>query len=119
MSWLGCSTRNGPGRLERGGQWLHHPLMATMITALQLAGGQLQLSNRFVRTEGWLAEEAAGKVLYRGVFGSQPGGVMANAFDLRLKNIANTGVVRLGDDRWPWEAAEPYALDPDSLETAA
>ena len=116
----GVLYRNGPGRLERGGQWLHHPFDGDgMITALQLAGGQLQLSNRFVRTEGWLAEEAAGKVLYRGVFGSQkPGGMMANAFDLRLKNIANTGVVRLGDDLLAlWEAAEPHALDPDSLET--
>ena len=116
----GVLYRNGPGRLERGGQWLHHPFDGDgMITALQLAGGRLQLSNRFVRTEGWLAEEAAGKVLYRGVFGSQkPGGVMANAFDLRLKNIANTGVVRLGDDLLAlWEAAEPHALDPDSLET--
>merc|ERR1711939_730150 len=52
-------------------------------------------------------------------FGSQkPGGVLANAFDLRLKNIANTGVVRLGDDLLAlWEAAEPHALDPDSLDT--
>ena len=116
----GVLYRNGPGRLERGGQWVHHPFDGDgMITALRLQGGTAQLSNRFVRTEGWLAEEQAGKVLYRGVFGSQkPGGVLANAFDLRLKNIANTGVVRLGDDLLAlWEAAEPHALDPDSLET--
>ena len=116
----GVLYRNGPGRLERGGQWVHHPFDGDgMITALRLQGGTAQLSNRFVRTEGWLAEEKAGKVLFRGVFGSQkPGGVLANAFDLRLKNIANTGVVRLGDDLLAlWEAAEPHALDPDSLET--
>jgi len=42
------------------------------------------------------------------VFGSQkPGGPVANAFDLRLKNIANTHVVRLGDQLLAlWEAAE-------------
>ena len=74
----------------------------------------MTLSNRYVRTEGWLAEEKAGKVLYRGVFGSQkPGGRLANAFDLRLKNIANTNVVTLGDQLLAlWEAAEPHALDP-------
>ena len=117
---LGTLYRNGPGRLERGGHRLHPPFDGDgMITALRFSGAELKLSNRFVRTEGWLAEEAAGKVLYRGVFGSsKPGGVLANAFDLRLKNIANTGVVRLGDQLLAlWEAAEPYALDPVSLET--
>jgi all-trans-8'-apo-beta-carotenal 15,15'-oxygenase len=117
---VGTLYRNGPGRLERGGQWLHHPFDGDgMITALRFAGGKAELRNRFVRTEGWLAEEKAGKLLYRGVFGTQkPGGPVANAFDLRLKNIANTHVVRLGDQLLAlWEAAEPHALDPDTLET--
>jgi all-trans-8'-apo-beta-carotenal 15,15'-oxygenase len=116
----GTLYRNGPGRLERGGQWVHHPFDGDgMITALRFAGGQAELRNRFVRTEGWLAEESAEKFLYRGVFGTQkPGGAVANAFDLRLKNIANTHVVRLGDQLLAlWEAAEPYALDPHTLET--
>ena len=116
----GVLYRNGPGRLERGGQWVHHPFDGDgMITALRFENGEARLSNRFVRTAGWQEEEQAGKVLYRGVFGSQkPGGPMANAFDLRLKNIANTGVVRLGDDLLAlWEAAEPHALDPHTLET--
>ena len=116
----GTLYRNGPGRLERGGHWVHHPFDGDgMITALRFAGGQVELRNRFVRTEGWLAEEQADRVLYRGVFGTQkPGGPVANAFDLRLKNIANTHVVRLGDQLLAlWEAAEPHALDPDTLET--
>ncbi|MFM8545835.1 MAG: carotenoid oxygenase family protein [Vulcanococcus sp.] len=116
----GTLYRNGPGRLERGGQWVHHPFDGDgMITALRFEGGRAQLRNRFVRTEGWLAEEQADRFLYRGVFGTQkPGGPLANAFDLRLKNIANTHVVRLGDQLLAlWEAAEPHALDPDTLET--
>jgi all-trans-8'-apo-beta-carotenal 15,15'-oxygenase len=117
---VGTLYRNGPGRLERGGQWVHHPFDGDgMITALRFAGGKAELRNRFVRTEGWQAEEAADKFLYRGVFGTQkPGGIAANAFDLRLKNIANTHVVLLGDQLLAlWEAAEPHALDPDTLET--
>jgi all-trans-8'-apo-beta-carotenal 15,15'-oxygenase len=117
----GTLYRNGPGRLERGGLWVHHPFDGDgMITALRFEGtAAVRLSNRFVRTEGWLAEEQAGRFVYRGVFGTQkPGGVLANAFDVRLKNIANTHVVRLGDQLLAlWEAAEPYALDPDTLET--
>ncbi len=116
----GTLYRNGPGRLERGGHWVHHPFDGDgMITALRFEGGRATLANRFVRTEGWCAEEEAGRWLYRGVFGSQkPGGPLANAFDLRMKNIANTHVVRLGDDLLAlWEASSPHALDPDSLET--
>jgi all-trans-8'-apo-beta-carotenal 15,15'-oxygenase len=117
---LGTLYRNGPGRLERGGQWVHHPFDGDgMITALRFGAEGLRLSNRFVRTEGWQAEERAGRFVYRGVFGTQKaGGPLANAFDLRLKNIANTHVVRLGDQLLAlWEAAEPHALDPDTLET--
>ena len=116
----GTFYRNGPGRLERDGHRVHHPFDGDgMIAAMRFENGSVCLSNRFVRTEGWLAEEKAGKVLYRGVFGSQkPGGRLANAFDLRLKNIANTNVVCLGDQLLAlWEAAEPHALDPRSLET--
>jgi hypothetical protein len=94
---------------------VHHPFDGDgMITALRFAGGSAELRNRFVRTEGWLAEEQADRVLYRGVFGTQkPGGPLANAFDLRLKNIANTHVVRLGDQLLAlWEAAFlPIATD--------
>ena len=116
----GTLYRNGPGRLERAGHWVHHPFDGDgMITALRFEGGGVGLTNRFVRTEGWQAEEEAGRYLYRGVFGTQkPGGPLANAFDLRLKNIANTHVVRLGDNLLAlWEASSPHALDPDSLET--
>jgi all-trans-8'-apo-beta-carotenal 15,15'-oxygenase len=116
----GTLYRNGPGRLERAGQWVHHPFDGDgMITALRFAGGAASLSNRFVRTEGWRAEEQAGAYLYRGVFGTpKPGGLLANAFDLRFKNIANTHVVRLGDQLLAlWEASSPHALDPLTLET--
>ncbi|MFL0760238.1 MAG: carotenoid oxygenase family protein, partial [Prochlorococcus sp.] len=73
----GSLYRNGPARFERGGQSLHHPFDGDgMITALHFSKGEVLLSNRFVRTEGWLEEEEAGRYLYRGVFGTQkPGGV--------------------------------------------
>ena len=77
----GTLYRNGPGRLERGGQWVHHPFDGDgMVAALRFEQGQLHLRNRYVRTEGWMAEEAAGRMLYRGVFGTQkPGGAVAKA----------------------------------------
>jgi all-trans-8'-apo-beta-carotenal 15,15'-oxygenase len=116
----GTLYRNGPGRLERGGHWVHHPFDGDgLVTAVRFGAEGVRLSDRFVRTEGWLAEESAGRPLYRGVFGTQkPGGPLANAFDVRLKNIANTHVVRLGDQLLAlWEASSPHALDPDTLDT--
>ena len=68
----GTLYRNGPGRLERAGLRVHHPFDGDgMITALHFDADGVRCSNRFVRTSGWQAEEKAGKVLFRGVFGSQ------------------------------------------------
>ena len=116
----GTLYRNGPGRLERGGQWVRHPFDGDgMILAVGFHQGCAYLRNRFVRTAGWLEEEAAGHWCYRGVFGTRkPGGILANALDLRLKNIANTNVIDWGGDLLAlWEAASPTALDPVTMAT--
>ncbi|MBD1909537.1 MULTISPECIES: carotenoid oxygenase family protein [unclassified Leptolyngbya] len=116
----GTLFRNGPGLLERGGQRYRHPFDGDgMICAIAFKDGKAHFRNRFVRTEGFIAEEKAQKILYRGVFGTQkPGGWLANAFDFRLKNIANTNVIHWGDKLLAlWEAAEPHRLDPATLDT--
>jgi all-trans-8'-apo-beta-carotenal 15,15'-oxygenase len=116
----GTLFRNGPGLLDIGGQRIHHPFDGDgMISAIAFSGGRAHYRNRFVRTEGYVAEQEAGSILYRGVFGTQkPGGWLANAFDLNLKNIANTHVIYWGGKLLAlWEAAEPHRLDPKTLET--
>jgi all-trans-8'-apo-beta-carotenal 15,15'-oxygenase len=116
----GTLFRNGPGLHERGGHSVMHPFDGDgMIVALNFTEDGVRFSNKFVRTQGWQMEEEAGKFLHRGVFGTQkPGGLLTNAFDLRLKNIANTHVVQLGDQLLAlWEAGSPHALDPHTLET--
>ena len=116
----GTLFRNGPGLLDIAGTPIHHPFDGDgMISAFTFDGGKVQFRNRFVRTEAYLQEQAAQQILYRGVFGTQkPGGWLNNAFDLKLKNIANTSVIYWGDKLLAlWEAAEPYRLDPSTLET--
>lgn len=116
----GTLFRNGPGLLEVNGQRLHHPFDGDgMVCAIAFDQGRAYFRNRFVRTEGFLNEQKAGKLLYRGVFGTQkPGGWLANAFDFQLKNIANTNIIYWGGKLFAlWEAAEPYHLDPNTLET--
>ena len=116
----GTLFRNGPGMLDVHGQPIHHPFDGDgMICAIAFDEGRAHFRNRFVRTEGYVAEQAAGRILYRGVFGTQkPGGWLANAFDVRLKNIANTNILYWGGKLLAlWEAAEPHRLDPMTLET--
>ena len=116
----GTLFRNGPGLLDINGQPLHHPFDGDgMISAIAFADGRAHFRNRFIRTKGFVEEQAAGKILYRGVFGTQkPGGWLANAFDLRQKNIANTQIIYWGGKLLAlWEAAEPHRLDPQTLDT--
>lgn len=116
----GTLFRNGPGLLDINGQRLHHPFDGDgMISRVTFSNGRAHFRNRFVRTAGYLAEQKAGKILYRGVFGTQkPGGWLANICDFQLKNIANTNVIYWGKKLLAlWEAAEPHRLDPHTLET--
>ncbi len=116
----GTLFRNGPGILEVGGQRLQHPFDGDgMISAIAFSEGKAYFRSRFVQTEGYLAERSADKILYRGVFGTQkPGGWLANAFDFKLKDIANTQVIYWGGKLLAlWEAASPHRLDPSTLET--
>ena len=116
----GTLFRNGPGQLDVNGQPFHHPFDGDgMICAFTFADGRAHFRNRFVQTQGYVEEQKAQKILYRGVFGTQkPGGWLANAFDLKLKNIANTNILYWGDKLLAlWEAAEPHRLDPQTLDT--
>ncbi|MEM9218078.1 MAG: carotenoid oxygenase family protein [Cyanobacteria bacterium P01_F01_bin.150] len=116
----GTLFRNGPGLTDVNGQRLHHPFDGDgMICAIAFRNGRAHFRNRFVKTPEYLTEQREGKICYRGVFGTEkPGGMLANAFDLRLKNIANTQVIYWGGKLLAlWEAAQPYALDPRTLDT--
>ena len=106
-------------------------------------GRRIEVVSKYIKTEGYLNETEQQKILYRNTFGTQrKGGIINNAFDLQQKNVANTGLIFWGsgktlndasevdkeDDRpiqsggGPkllalWEASQPYALDPVSLDT--
>ncbi len=117
----GTLFRNGPGLLDIQGIPLNHPFDGDgMVSAISFTGnGKVHFQNRFVRTEGYVAEQNSGKMLYRGVFGTQkPGGWLNNLFDVKVKNIANTNVIYWGNKLLAlWEAARPYRLNPATLET--
>ena len=116
----GTLFRNGPGLLDIGEDPIHHPFDGDgMISAFSFQNGKVHYRNRFIKTKAYIEEQEAGKILYRGVFGTQkPGGWLNNLFDVKLKNIANTGVIYWGGKLLAlWEAAEPHRLDPKTLDT--
>lgn len=116
----GTLFRVGPGLLDIFGQPIHHPFDGDgMVCAVTFDQGRAHFRNRYVRTEAYCAEQKAQKMLYRGVFGTRkPGGWLANAFDLRIKNVANTNVIYWGDRLLAlWEASHPHRLNPYTLET--
>ena len=118
-SLQGTLFRNGPGLLDVGHQPLSHPFDGDgMICAISIKDGRAHFRNRFVRTEGYVAEQKLGKILYRGFGTQKPGGWLNNIFDLKFKNVANTSVICWDGKLWAmWEGGEPYCMDPSTLET--
>ena len=94
----GTLFRNGPGLLDIGSEAIHHPFDGDgMISAFSFKDGQAHYRNRFVETEAYVAEKEAGKILYRGVFGTQkPGGLFNNLFDSQAKKYCQYGSDLLG-----------------------
>ena len=113
----GTFYKNGPACFSRGESEYEHWLDGDgYVTALRFSHtGGASWSARYIRTDAYEAEVAENKLLYRTTFGTQkPGGIPANAVDIRLKSPANTHVVPLpGTDKLLalWEAGPPYELD--------
>jgi all-trans-8'-apo-beta-carotenal 15,15'-oxygenase len=118
-AWLrGTLFRNGSGRNELGGRWFPHWFDGDgMISVVRFDDHGLHFRNRYVATDNYRDETAAGGIKYRGFAKQRPGGVLANAFRLP-GNVSNTSVVIEGDRLLSlWEGGPPYALDPRTLAT--
>lgn len=127
---FGSLFRNRPALFERGEHKYGHYLDGDgQVTRMTFAGdGVVHFTSKFVRTEEYVAETEADAVLFRGTFRTQPKSLpnqpfseticLKNAFNLRLKNPANTNVVMWGDRLLAFfEAGLPHRLDPRTLDT--
>jgi carotenoid cleavage dioxygenase-like enzyme len=115
----GSLYRNGPGRLERGGQQVGHWFDGDgAILGIHLTERGASGVYRYVKTEGYQAEEAAGKFLFSG-YGTLPPGPVWKRFSKGSKNTANTSVIALPDKLLAlWEGGQPHSLDLETLETS-
>lgn len=95
LDLVGTIFRNGPGRFDRGNTRYEHVLDGDGHIIKFVLDGKTQrahVSNKFVRTAEFSAEEKEGKILFRSTFGTQMPNVQDNIFNLKLKNQANTNV---------------------------
>ncbi|CAL8462447.1 g1980 [Coccomyxa elongata] len=111
----GTLLRNGPGLFEVGGVAISQPLDGDgMVCSFSFKNGKVFFRNRFVRSEAFIKEQQAQKMLYRGAFsvGNPSGGLFFNPFDFTVKGIANTSVLHWGGKLLAlYERDLPYELD--------
>jgi all-trans-8'-apo-beta-carotenal 15,15'-oxygenase len=115
----GTLYRNGPGLFERGGLRRRCILDGDgMVQAFKIFDGHAHFQNKFVRTEKYMEESAAGKFIYATWTTQAPDGVMANFLGGKIKSQAGvTVILRNGNLIAFDEFQQPYRLDPHSLET--
>lgn len=112
----GTFYRNGPGRFELGGERYHHWFDGDgFAQAWTMAGGKVRHRGRFVQTQRYRDESAAGQFLYP-AFGTQ---VARRAVrDNDTMNAANTNLLPYDGRLYAlWEGGSAIELDPATLAT--
>ena len=114
---VGAFYRNGPARHMLGGQRYHHLFDGDgMVQKYTLSAHGIGHQGRFVRTEKFIADSAAGHPV-RAAFGTQPPDAEATTAPDAI-NVANTSVVNHGGRLLAlWEGGSATNIDPQTLAT--
>ncbi|GAA4564347.1 carotenoid oxygenase family protein [Planotetraspora kaengkrachanensis] len=115
----GVYLRNGPNRRFDAPGRYHMFDGDGMIHAVHFEDGRVRYRNRYVRTQAFHEESAAGRALWTGVMENPGDNPFGNGHGLGLKDSANTDVIfHRGRVLATWYlCGSPYAVDPLSLET--
>ena len=113
----GTAYWNGPARFARGSvhykNWLDGD---GLVCAVALDGGRPRVTTRFVRSDKFVQEEAAGRALFR-QFGTAFEGDRLKR-GIGLESPANVSVYPFGDAMLAFgEQGLPWAIDPRTLQT--
>jgi carotenoid cleavage dioxygenase len=113
----GAFYRNGPARHSLGGVRYHHVFDGDgMVQMYSLSGRGIVHQGKFVRTEKFLADSAAGRPV-RVAFATNPPGAQPPTSADSI-NVANTSVVmHAGELLALWEGGSATRLDPRTLDT--
>ena len=114
----GTLYRNGPGRLERGGEKVGHWFDGDgAVLAVHFNEQKATAVYRYVQTKGYQEETLAQQFLY-GNYGMTAPGPIWNQWFKPVKNSANTSVLALPDRLLTlWEGGQPHALNLIDLTT--
>ena len=112
----GIFYRNGPEPLYPTREGDYHWFDGDgMVYAFEIAEGRVSMRNRWVKTDKFVMEKAAGKRLF-GMFGNPM--TSDPAVQGKRYNTANTNIILHGGQLLAlMEGAPPVALDPRTLET--
>ena len=117
-SWVrGTYYLNGPALFRRGDRDYRHWLDGDgMVCALRFAEDRVTFTNRFVRSDKFVAEEGAGRALYRTFGTAFEGDRLLRG--IGLESPVNVSVYQLGRRLLAFgEQGLPWELDPVTLET--
>jgi carotenoid cleavage dioxygenase len=111
----GTLYRNGPNpQFTDPGHASHWFVGDGMLHAFRIEDGRISYRNRWIRTEKWQAEHAAGRALYNGFGGGAPK-APGRGLD---GGVANTNIVWHAGRLLALEEAHlPTEIDPDSIDT--
>ena len=112
----GVFFRNGPGRFELGGERYHHWFDGDgFAQRWQVSGGKVSHRGRFVQTQKFTEESAAGQFLYP-AFGTYLARRAIKTND--TMNAANTNLLPFQGRLYAlWEGGSATELDPHTLAT--
>jgi all-trans-8'-apo-beta-carotenal 15,15'-oxygenase len=112
----GVFFRNGPGRFELGGERYHHWFDGDgYAQRWQVGGGKVSHRGKFVQTQKFSEETAAGQFLYP-AFGTQISRRGAKSND--TVNAANTNLLPFNGKVYAlWEGGSAVEVDPLTLDT--
>jgi len=114
----GTLYRNGPGLFDRNDYWKKHLLDGDgMLQAYRINNGKVHYRNKFVRTEKFQNEQAAGKYLYPTWSTLAPGLTLKNIGG-KIKSQAGVTVVVRNNRIFAFDdVGLPYEVDASSLDT--
>ncbi len=113
----GTLFRNGPARTERAGVRYRHLFDGDgMVQRYAFDGTSVSHTARYVQTQKYVREQAAGRFLYSGAGTHLPDAEPSGNND--SGNVANTSLLPWDDELLAlWEGGSAYRLDPQSLDT--
>jgi carotenoid cleavage dioxygenase-like enzyme len=115
----GVYLRNGPNRQFNASGRYHMFDGDGMIHAAHFENGKVRYRNRYVRTQAFCEESAAGRPLWTGLMENPKDNPWGNEHGLGIKDSANTDVIyHCGQVIATWYlCGKPCGVDPLSLET--